>query len=76
MMKTQKPKVIIYVFEHVIGEGLNEIEQIYHYYDVFSELRYSDILMLVKDYMPYEISGILHHYRNLSFFQRLYTFLK
>ncbi|MBU8772020.1 hypothetical protein [Cytobacillus oceanisediminis] len=51
----EKAKVIIDGFEYVIDNDLNEIERIYHYYDVLSELRYSDILMLIEDYMPYEM---------------------
>ncbi|WP_458106287.1 hypothetical protein [Bacillus sp. PK5-004] len=51
----EKAKVIIDGFEYVIDNELNEIERIYHYYDVLSELRYSDILMLIEDYMPYEM---------------------
>lgn len=50
-----KAKVIIDGFEYVINNELNEIERIYHYYDVLSELRYSDILMFVNKYMPYDM---------------------
>jgi hypothetical protein len=48
----EKAKVIIDGFEHFIDEDLNEIEKIYHYYDVLSELRYSDIMLFVERYMP------------------------
>ncbi|WP_432356967.1 hypothetical protein [Sporosarcina sp. UB5] len=50
-----KAKVIIDGFEHLIDDDLNEIEKIYHYYDVLSELRYSDIRLFVENYMPYEM---------------------
>jgi hypothetical protein len=50
-----KAKVIIDGFEYIVDQELNEIERIYHYYDVLSELRYSDILMLIKRYMPFEM---------------------
>lgn len=50
-----KAKVIIDGFEYVVDNDLNEIERIYHYYDVLAELRYSDILMLIEDFMPYEM---------------------
>jgi hypothetical protein len=50
-----KAKVIIDGFEYVIDNDLNEIERIYHYYDVLAELRYSDIMMFIKRYMPYDM---------------------
>ncbi|WP_045518111.1 hypothetical protein [Neobacillus niacini] len=50
-----KAKVIIDGFEYIIDNDLYEIERIYHYYDVLSELRYSDIMIFVKMYMPYEM---------------------
>lgn len=51
----KKAKVIIDGFEHIIDNDLKEIERVYHYYDVLSELRYSDIVLLVDKYMPYEM---------------------
>lgn len=48
----EKAKVIIDGFEHFIDNDMYEIERIYHYYDVLSELRYSDIMMLVEKYYP------------------------
>ncbi|MCZ2258081.1 hypothetical protein [Sporosarcina sp. G11-34] len=50
-----KATVIIDGFEYVIDNGINEIERFYHYYDVLSELRFSDIVILIEDYMPYEM---------------------
>ncbi|WP_324657524.1 hypothetical protein SA286_14690 [Bacillus altitudinis] len=50
-----KAKVIIDGFEYIIDNDIFEIERIYHYYDVLSELRYSDIMIFVKKYMPYEM---------------------
>jgi hypothetical protein len=50
-----KASVIIDGFEYVIDNDINEIERVYHYYDVLAELRFSDIAMLVEDYMPYEM---------------------
>lgn len=49
----EKAKVIIDGFEYVIDNELNDIERLYHYYDVLSELRYSDIMLFIKKYMPY-----------------------
>lgn len=51
----KKAKVIIDGFEYVVDNELNEIEQIYYYYDVLSELRYSDMLFFVDKYMPFEM---------------------
>lgn len=50
-----KAKVIIDGFEYVIDNDLNEIERVYHYYDVLAELRYSDIMMFIEKYMPYDM---------------------
>ena len=50
-----KAKVIFNGLEHIIDNHLKEIERIYHYYDVLSELRYSDIMIFVEKYMPYEM---------------------
>lgn len=50
-----KALVIINGFEYVIDNEINEIERVYHYYDVLAELRFSDIMMLIEDYMPYEM---------------------
>lgn len=47
-----KAKVIIDGFEYVIDNDLHNIERIYHYYDVLSELRYGDIMVLVT-FPPY-----------------------
>lgn len=51
----EKAKVIIDGFEYVVDNEMKEIERIYHYYDVLSEMRYSDILMFIKRYMPFEM---------------------
>ncbi|MGG0789268.1 hypothetical protein ABE132_11155 [Peribacillus simplex] len=61
-----KSKVIIDGFEYVIDNELKEIERIYHYYDVLSELRYSDIMMLVDEYMPFEMRKYLKLNINLK----------
>ncbi|WP_017795738.1 hypothetical protein [Oceanobacillus kimchii] len=50
-----KASVVIGGFEYIIDHGINEIETIYHYYDVLAELRFSDIIILVEDFMPYEM---------------------
>lgn len=47
-----KSKVMIDGFEHIIDNNILEAERIYHYYDVLSELRYSDIMLFVEEYMP------------------------
>lgn len=63
----EKAKVIIDGFEHLIDEGLKEIEKIYHYYDVLSDLRYSDIMVFVQGYMPYEMRNTTELRINLKF---------
>lgn len=50
-----KSKVIIDGFEYTIDHDLKEIERVYHYYDVLSDLRYSDIMVFVDKYMPYHM---------------------
>lgn len=61
-----KAKVIIDGFEHLIDDDLKEIEKVYHYYDVLSELRYSDIMLFVERYMPYEMRNITELKINLQ----------
>lgn len=50
----EKVKVVIDGFEHIVDEDFEEMELIYHYYDVLAELRYNDIVKFIKKYMPYE----------------------
>ncbi|WP_349346502.1 hypothetical protein [Priestia megaterium] len=50
-----KSKIIIDGFEYTIDNDLKEIERVYHYYDVLSDLRYSDIMVFVDTYMPYHM---------------------
>lgn len=54
----EKAKVIIDGFEYFIDNNLKEVERIYHYYDVLTELRYSDIILLIDRYFPTDMRKI------------------
>ncbi|MDX5577440.1 hypothetical protein [Streptomyces sp. ID01-9D] len=47
-------KIPMYIngFEYTVDEGIEEMEMIYHYYDVLAELRTSDIVRLFKRFTP------------------------
>jgi hypothetical protein len=47
-------KINIYIngFEYTIDEGIEEMEKLYHFYDVLAELRISDIMRLIEYCRP------------------------
>jgi len=47
-----KIPIIINGFEHTVDEAVEEMEKVYHFFDVLSELRVSDITRLFNKYVP------------------------
>ncbi|MGM7723741.1 hypothetical protein [Metabacillus sp. Hm71] len=47
-------KVNIYIngFKHTVDEDIEDMEKIYHFYDVLAQLRISDIVRLCKKFVP------------------------
>ena len=65
----EKITVIIEGFEHVVDEDLYNIEELYHFYDVLDELRYSDMMFFVelykkKKYVFDKYNGVQTYQRN------------
>ncbi len=46
----EKIPIILQGFEHILDEEIKEIEEVYYFYDVLSELRISDIFYLTERY--------------------------
>ncbi|MYL54185.1 hypothetical protein GLW08_12640 [Pontibacillus yanchengensis] len=46
----EKAKVIIDGFQHVVDQDIEELERIYHYYDILEQMRFSDLVYLFKKY--------------------------
>lgn len=46
----KKSKIILDGFEYILDEDIQEIEKIYHFYDVLNQLRIADIYILTKEY--------------------------
>lgn len=47
-----KIPIIINGFEYTVEQAVEEMEKIYHYFDVLEELRVSDIIRLFDNYVP------------------------
>jgi hypothetical protein len=49
--QTDKISVMLNGFEHIIDEGILDTDKIFHYYDVLSEMRLSEIVHLTEEYV-------------------------
>ncbi|MCM3736434.1 hypothetical protein M3215_11520 [Bacillus cytotoxicus] len=54
-----KTNIYINGFEYTIDEGIEEMEKVYHYFDVLADLRISDIVHLFERFSPKDANTLL-----------------
>jgi hypothetical protein len=57
-LEDAKIPILLNGFTYCLKEDINDLDRIYHYYDVLSQLRISDIILLLEEFMPTSAYGV------------------